>query len=246
VGSATVTATSGAAAQTSAITIAKASPRVTLASSAGAVVFGQAVTLVAAVTGLGANPTGTVTFYDGGTVLGTAPLNGSGTAELTTTRLTPDEYSISASYSGDPHFLGASSGASTVTVARAATRIVLTPRGVHKKKKLVSVDLRAEIQPTAPGAGVPTGIVTFEGTKAKQKLLGTAVVSGGSAALSIKPDRVQKQVVTIIYSGDADFLSSTESTPRLTPASLKDLARPVMLQGTRPMQFVSVVRGRWS
>jgi hypothetical protein len=108
------------------------------------------------------------------------------------------------------------------------------------------VDLRAEIQPTAPGAGVPTGIVTFEGTRAKKELLGTAVLSGGSATLSVKPNRAQKQVVTIVYSGDADFLSSTETTPRLTPASLKNLARPVTLQETRFRQFVSVVRGRWS
>ena len=176
----------------------------------------------------------------------TAPLSGSGTAELTTTRLALSGNSVSARYSGDTNFLGASSGVSSVTVARAATRIVLTPQGVHKKKKLVSVDLRAEIQPTAPGAGVPTGIVTFEGTKAKEKLLGTAVLSGGSAALSVKPNRVQKQVVTIIYSGDADFLSSTETIPRLIPASLRNLARPVMLQGTRPMQFVLVVGSRWS
>jgi hypothetical protein len=88
-GSAAVTATSGAAVQTAAITISKSSPKVTLASSASAVVFGQAVMFVASVTGSGANPNGTVTFYDGATVLGTAPLNGSGTAELTTTGLTP-------------------------------------------------------------------------------------------------------------------------------------------------------------
>jgi hypothetical protein len=207
------------------------------------VVLGQAVTFVATVTGSGANPTGTVTFYDGGTVLGTAPLDGSGTAELTTTELTPNGNSISASYSGDTNFLGASSGVSSVTVARADTRIVLTPQAVHKKKKIVSVDLRAEIQPTAPGAGVPTGIVTFE---AREKLLGTAVLSGGSATLPVKPNRVQKQVVTIIYGGDADFLSSMETIPRLTQASLKNLSRPVMHQKTPPIPFVSGVRDRWS
>ena len=93
------------------------------------------------------------------------------------------------------------------------------------------MDLRAEIQPTAPGAGVPTGIVTFEvrakGKMAKEKLLGTIALSGGSAALSVKFSRVQKQVVTIIYSGDANFTSSTETTPRLTKASVKNLARPM-------------------
>jgi hypothetical protein len=223
-GSATVTATSGQAVNTATVTIAKATSKVTLASSARSVVFGQAVTFVATVTGTGANPTGVVTFYDGGTVLGTAPLDGSGTAELTTTALVPNGNSISASYSGDTNFLGATSGVSSVTVARAATRIVFTPQGIHKKKKLVSVQLMVEIQPAAPGASVPTGIVTFEANNAK-KVLGTAVLSGGSAILSVKPNRVLRQVVAIFYSGDADFLSSTQTTPRLAQASLKNRAR---------------------
>jgi hypothetical protein len=89
------------------------------------------------------------------------------------------------------------------------------------------VDLTAEIQPAAPGAGVPTGIVTLE---AKKKRLETAALSDGSATLSVRPIRVQKQVVTIIYSGDAGFLSSTTTLRQPTQASLNNLARPVMLQ----------------
>ena len=77
------------------IVIAKASARVSLASSSSSVVFGQAVTFVATVTGSGAIPTGTVTFYDDGTVLGTVPLNGSGMAELITAALTLNGNSIS-------------------------------------------------------------------------------------------------------------------------------------------------------
>ena len=85
-GSAMVTATSASAAKTADVTIviAKASARVSLASSSSSAVFGQAVTFVATVSGSGAIPTGTVTFYDDGTVLGTVPLNGSGMAELIT------------------------------------------------------------------------------------------------------------------------------------------------------------------
>jgi hypothetical protein len=88
--------------------------------------------------------------------------------------------------------------------------------------------------------------VRAKGNPAKETHLGTAVLSGGSATLSVKPNRVQKQVVTIVYSGDADFTSSTETTPRLTQAALRSLARPVMLQKLRPLRFVSKVRGRWS
>jgi hypothetical protein len=235
-GGAMVTAMSGAAARTATVTIAKATPKVTLTSSASSVVFGQAVTFVAKVTASGAKPTGTVAFYDGGKVLSTAPLNGSGMAELTTTRLTPSRNSIIAKYSGDTNLLEASSRLSSVTVARAATRIVFTSQEVHNKKKAVSVDLKVEIQPVAPGAGVPTGIVTFEEktAKAKEKLLGTAELADGSATLSVQLKSVQKQVVTIIYSGDADYLSSTVTTPRLAQSSLKNRVRPLMLQNLRP------------
>jgi hypothetical protein len=206
--------------------------KVALAFSASTMVFGQAVTFVASVTGSGANPTGTVTFYDGATVMGTAALNGSGTAELTATRLTPNANSISVRYSGDTSFLGASSGVSSVTVARAATRIIFTSQEVYKKKRVVSVNLTADIQPVAPGSGVPTGTVTFETNKPERKILEIAVLNGGSAMLSVKLNRVQNQVVTINYSGDVDFLRSTVMTPRLTQQMLKHLMRPMMLQKT--------------
>jgi hypothetical protein len=91
----------------------------------------------------------------------------------------------------------------------------------------------AGIQPVAPGSGVPTGTLTFEINKPKKKIVGIAVLSGGSAVLSVKLNRVKNQVVTMIYSGDAGFVSSTETTPRLTQASLKKLARPMMLQKTQ-------------
>jgi hypothetical protein len=238
-GSATITATSGSVANTAAVTIPKASSNVTLASSAVSVVFGQEVTFVATVAGSGTNPTGVVTFYDGGTVLGAASLNGSGTAELTTGGLTLSGHSISARYSGDISYLAASSGPSSVTVTRAATRLILNLQEIFKKKHLLFVKLIAEIQPIAPGAGVPTGIVTFQVRKPRSKILGTAALSGGSASLSVKLNRVQNQVVTIIYSGGPDFLSSTQTTSRLTRASLKNVARPMILHKTRLKRFVS-------
>ncbi len=47
----------------------------------------------------------------------------------------------------------------------------------------------------------------------------------------MKPNSVLKKPIKIVYGGDADFLSSSLSPPTLTQASLKSLARPmVMLQ----------------
>jgi hypothetical protein len=215
VGNAMVTAKSGAATNTATISIVRAHPKIALTSSTSSAVFGQAVTFVTTVSGPGGTPAGLVTFYDGGSVLGTASLDGSGTAVLTTAALTPSGHSISASYGGDANFVAANSGVSPETVARAATRIAFTTQPVFKKKKLVAVDLIATIQPIAPGAGVPTGTVTVSTTKGKPKLLGTAMLSGGSAMFVLKPNTVKNQTVLMTYSGDSDFVPSTVTTLRM-------------------------------
>jgi hypothetical protein len=83
------------------------------------------------------------------------------------------------------------------------------------------IPLTAEIAPVAPGGGVPTGQVTFElvskcGKKLQVKALGTAATSGGAATLTFKPSAVLNQPLTIIYSGDPDFLASTMTPAKLT------------------------------
>ena len=54
-------------------------------------------------------PGGTVTFADGATRLATVPLDGSGTATFTTSRISLGSHSITATYSGDADFLGVQS-----------------------------------------------------------------------------------------------------------------------------------------
>ena len=81
-------------------------------------VYGQAVTFTATVAGaapLVGTPTGSVTFFDGATTLGSAPLSG-GVASLAVTTLTVGSDSITAVYSGDPNFAGSPSTALSQTV----------------------------------------------------------------------------------------------------------------------------------
>ena len=61
--------------------------------------YNAAVTFTATVTG--ATPTGSVTFYNGSAILGSAVLNNSGLATLTTRALKPGWSAITASYPGD-------------------------------------------------------------------------------------------------------------------------------------------------
>src|SRR5262249_20276885 len=72
---------------------------ITLTSSPNPSAFGRFVTFTATVTG--SSPTGTVTFKDGSTVIGTGTLNGSGQATFTTCTLSVGTHSITATYNGD-------------------------------------------------------------------------------------------------------------------------------------------------
>jgi hypothetical protein len=90
--------------------------------SGGTITAGMAETLTASVSGPsgGAVPTGTVTFLDGTTSLGTADLTGSGSAALTTTTLAVGSHLITAQYAGDSTYAGSTSTAITVTVSAVA------------------------------------------------------------------------------------------------------------------------------
>ena len=66
-------------------------------------------------------PSGSVTFYDGTTALGTGTLNGSGVATYSTSSLGVGAHSITASYAGNSTFAASTSGAATVTVTTSAT-----------------------------------------------------------------------------------------------------------------------------
>jgi len=72
---------------------------VVLTSSANPSIFGQSVDFKATVVSTGGGtPTGSVTFKDGTTELGTLTLNGSGAATLTTSALTVGSHPVTATY----------------------------------------------------------------------------------------------------------------------------------------------------
>ena len=211
-------------------TINRGAAQVALNTSVGSAVFGQAITIVATVTAA-VTPSGTVTFSDGGTPLATVPLDGSGRATLTTADLAIGSHSITATYSGDAHFVATVSGSASESVARSTTHVVLVPQAVVRKRKVVSIGLKAEIEPVAPGGGIPTGVVRFaflvkHRKKTKTNLLGTAALNHGQAMLTLKPKQVLNKTITVIYDGDPDYLATSLAPFKLTQSALKHLARP--------------------
>jgi hypothetical protein len=81
-----------------------ASTSVTVTSASNPAPFGQSLTFTATVTSASGTPTGTVTFLDGSTVLGTGTLSANGTASYTTATLNAGMHRVVATYAGDGHF----------------------------------------------------------------------------------------------------------------------------------------------
>ena len=89
--------------------ISKATTTTALASSLNPSIVGQSVTFTATVTPeFGGKVTGTVSFYDGTTVLKTIGVSG-GAAKFTTKTLTSGTHTITATYNGSTSFDGSSS-----------------------------------------------------------------------------------------------------------------------------------------
>ena len=77
---------------------------------------GQTVTLKAAVTGFAANPTGSITFYDGANPLGVMPLDTSGHAAVSTTVLAIGTHTLAAVYAGNTIYSASTSPAVIETI----------------------------------------------------------------------------------------------------------------------------------
>jgi autotransporter-associated beta strand protein len=194
------------------VSIAKASPAVTIGSTAPASTAGQAVWLAASVAapspGSSVAPTGVVEFRDGVQTLGTAPVV-NGLAVFGTRSLAVGSHSITATYDGDAGYSATSTGPLNQVVSQSSTTTIVgsVPNPWDGGKTIVVV---AAVVPTAPGAGTPTGSVTFQdgsitlGTATLVRGRALWVVPAGGAAVS--------HAFTASYSGDPNFRPGSVQT----------------------------------
>jgi sugar lactone lactonase YvrE len=112
------------------VTITQASSTTVLTTSTATPYQAVPVTLTATVsdssTGSTGSPTGTVSFYDGTTLLGTSPVN-AGVATLTNAALPLGASTVTAVYSGDTNFAASTSSGLSETVSGADFTFVLVP-----------------------------------------------------------------------------------------------------------------------
>lgn len=190
---------------------------------------GQTVTFTATVTGqLGGAVTGSVSFMQGSTTLGTAPVSG-GMAVLMYAKLTPGTYSITAVYGGDANSTGSTSSAIRQAVARYATSTAVTsspnpsPAG-EKVTFTATVSTSSMLK--------PTGMVTFvEGTST----LGTAKLSGGQASFSTSALTAGQHAISAVYNGTAIFAGSLSAT--ITQTVNKDATTLTLMVNPNPSTY---------
>lgn len=183
-------------------------PQVVLTLSNPSPTYGLPMTYTAQVNPpFGVQPTGTVTFFDGSTSLGTAPLYGyqanlfQGTPNVGT-------HQITATYNGDANFLATTSPAVTETVSQAQTNLTLSSN-VNQLPFGQPFTLSATV--VISNLGTPTGTVSFFDTSTSTSL-GTATVTNSVAQLTLSNLSPGAHVITSNYSGDANFLGSFSPT----------------------------------
>ena len=226
-----------------AITITKATPTaIAVAPTTPSVGINQNVGLTAVIStgSSGVGPTGTVTFSQGSTTLGTAPVTGiaasglngpnpvaaSGTATLTTKFTSAGTQSITATYGGDTNYnsIGPSAAATvTVTGGTQATTTVVTPTPAAINLG-ASVTLAAVVTSGVNnGPGITNTVQFFSGTT----FLGNAVTCTPTAGTAGTPAKCAASLtttslpagsdsITASYNGDATYAVSTSAAVTVT------------------------------
>ncbi len=181
-------------------------------------------------------PTGTVTFMDGATSLGSGTLSAGGSASITTAALGVGIHSITADYGGDSKNLASNSGALAVSVGELSTATELKASAATANLG-ASVTFTASVLPSS-GSGTPTGSVTFmDGSNT----LGSVTLNNGAAALSTSTLLSGLHSVVAVYGGDKNDEASTSGTVQVS-VSATSVATSTALQASSnsPVYGISV------
>jgi hypothetical protein len=198
-------------------------PKIVLTDSpAGTSVYGQAVTLTAQLSDQDNDddwiPTGTVTFYDGTTMIGSGTLNASGQVSITLvgpTSLVVGSHSLTVQYSGDEDFSALTSGPIVHVVTKTNSSSVVTTTitsslnpSVYGESVTLSINVSSSV-------GIqPTGSVTVvDGSTT----LGTLTLNAsGNASITIPVFTAGTHNMVVTYSGDSNYNEPTKGAVRLS------------------------------
>ena len=180
------------------LTVNKATPTLSVATSGTPSTYGTSVTFTATIS---SGPTGTVTFYDSGAPIGTGTIGGT-TASFSTTALTAGFHTITAGWTGNSNYNPILSGGITQAVSRATPTIGWpTPSPITQGMALSSTQLDASsggvagsfvyspAAGTVLGAGSQTLSVAFTPTD-------TADYNSANGSVTLTVDNKTTPVIT--------------------------------------------------
>ena len=182
----------------------------TITASPTSSVFGQSVTLNTALNALnGALPSGlTASFYDGSTLLGTAMVT-NGVASYTTSTLAVGAHSFTAKIVDATNAYLTSTSTAVAFMVNKANTSTSVSASANPSTYGQSVTFTASVAANAPGAGTPTGTVTFMDGSAT---LGTGTLNAsGVATLAMSSLAGGTHAISVIYAGDTNFATSTSA-----------------------------------
>jgi hypothetical protein len=178
-----------------------------LDSSSNPAGFGQTVTFTANVSAVAAGagtPTGMVTFQDGATIIGQAPLNSSGSVAVSSTGFAPGSHNVVATYASDTLF--AASSESLVQIIQNGTSTAVTSTS-NPASFGQSIFFDAAVTPTNGAPGIPTGSVTF---KEGATVLATVPLNpAGHASFSYNGFSIGNHSLTADFAGTNGWLASS-------------------------------------
>lgn len=163
-----------------AVTVTQVATTTTL-SVANSVTLGNSITLTATVSP--AQATGSVTFKNGSTAIGSGTLS-NGTATLTLAAATTNGFtvgsdSITAIYSGNASYAGSTSSAATLTVTEnTSIALTISPSSIALGSASATQSFSATV---TTASGTPTGTLVF---KVGTVTVGSAALISGNATLS--------------------------------------------------------------
>jgi len=204
--------------------------------------YGTQVTLTATVTHTAgsAAPTGSVSFYDGGSLLGSGTLSGNA-ASYSLSTLAVGTHSITAVYSGDGNYAGSSSTAMQLIVAAAASAlsIAASPTSAVFETPIL---FTATLTP-ASSVYVGESIKFYQGTTQ----IGTGTLNAaGTATFSTSALNVGTDSITAQYAGDTDYSGSVTPTAAQVvisamPTTVSLTASPATVVAGTAVQLSTVV-----
>jgi hypothetical protein len=189
------------------VTVGKFTTTVTGTATPSPALSTQAISLSAQVATSGPVPTGTITFTQGTTTLGSAALNANGAATITATLGTVGTQSITVSYPGDTANLPSTGSITAVTIANfpSSTSVMASPNPAVAGQ---TVTFSTVVTPSGTSP-TPTGNVIF--LNGATQLGTTALDSTGKASFTTSFASVGNQTVTANYAGDAANQPSSAS-----------------------------------